>query len=558
MAALRFGRTRDDDTESRGGLGAGCFFLVFLAFGVGFTALLGASVLKDMHTWTWQKTPCVVTASSLADGDDGEDRRFEVTYEYEFAGTRYTSDRYSATSMSMPDDVDAMRLSQKYVSGFRTHCYVNRADPAQAVLVRRLPVFALWLALPFLFIAIGVWGVVNALRRPKSRERQAMSSGGSSESPTWLLYGFFSVFALAGLSFLLGWFGPATMRVVQARGWPEAPCQIVSSRVQSHDGSDGTTYSVDVVYRYEVGGREYKAGRYHFLGGSSSGYEGKKKIVDGLKPGHKTVCYANPADPTDAVLERGFTPGYLFGLIPLVFVVIGVGGLVFAVRHTRKQKVSAEQLDWVPESAEAAGPVVLRSTRSPIGRLLLVILFAAFWNGIVSVFVVECVKSWRAGAPEYFLTFFLIPFVLIGLAFIVAIGYSFLALFNARPKLTVSSRSVSLGGALDLAWELAGRTGAIRRLRVYLEGREEATYTRGTATYTDRETFITMDVVDATDARDIIAGRARVTIPPDTMHSFEARHNKIVWELCIRGDIARWPDIKESYRITVLSEAREQ
>ena len=37
---------------------------------------------------------------------------------------------------------------------------------------------------------------------------------------------------------------------------------------------------------------------------SSSGYEGKRRIVESLRPGTQTTCYVNPDDPTDAVLRR--------------------------------------------------------------------------------------------------------------------------------------------------------------------------------------------------------------------------------------------------------------
>ena len=38
-------------------------------------------------------------------------------------------------------------------------------------------------------------------------------------------------------------------------------------------------------------------------------------------------------------------------------------------------------------------------------------------------------------------------------------------------------------------------------------------------------------------------GSARIRIPADTMHSFEASHNKILWTLKLTGSIARWPDV---------------
>jgi hypothetical protein len=49
-------------------------------------------------------------------------------------------------------------------------------------------------------------------------------------------------------------------------------------------------------------------------------------------------------------------------------------------------------------------------------------------------------------------------------------------------------------------------------------------------------------------------GAARTTslrIPDDTMHTFTADNNKIIWTIKMKGQINRWPDIDESFDITV-------
>ena len=35
------------------------------------------------------------------------------------------------------------------------------------------------------------------------------------------------------------------------------------------------------------------------------------------------------------------------------------------------------------------------------------------------------------------------------------------------------------------------------------------------------------------------------------MHSFEADSNKIIWEIKVEGEIARWPDVSQNFPITV-------
>jgi len=77
----------------------------------------------------------------------------------------------------------------------------------------------------------------------------------------------------------------------------------------------------------------FGSSRYQFSTAWSGGYDGKEAIADRYPRGMRTVCYVNPKDPTDAVIERGYTWELLVGLIPLVFVGIGGVGLVRTLRR---------------------------------------------------------------------------------------------------------------------------------------------------------------------------------------------------------------------------------
>ena len=393
---------------------------------------------------------------------------------------------------------------------------------------------------------------------------------------------FFGVFLLAGLGFLMIFLVPA-VRVVQAFSWQAVPCEIVSSSVASHPGDDSTTYSVEVTYRYRVDGRDYTGDRYRFLGGSSGGSEGKQEVVDSLSPGTTTTCWVDPDDPAEAVLDRGLQWEYLFALIPLIFVAVGAGGVFFSLRKGRRMRALGESgaPEWLPQApgqspddparaarrepgldrfgnlpagfdspspeidSSAGRPAVLEPKVSPLGKLAGIVLIALFWDGIVSVFVWQLWKSWKAGEPDGCLALFLIPFVLIGLLLLIGIPYQILALFNPRPRLVLTPGRLVLGSAADLAWSFRGATGRIRRLEIQLEGREEADYTRGTDRVTAKEVFATIPLVDTALRSSIPAGTVRVEVPADTMHSFSAPDNRIVWTLKLRGTIRMWPDVSE-------------
>src|SRR5260370_24236121 len=202
----------------------------------------------------------------------------------------------------------------------------------------------------------------------------------------------------------------------------------------------------------------------------------------------------------------------MVAIVPAVFMAAGLGGILLVLQVARKQRaalagaaaegdlssgrfVEAEE----DEEPEESGPVVLKPA-SDLGKLFGMIFLAVFWNGIVSVFFWQMLKGWKTGAAPVGLTIFLIPFVLIGLAFVVGIGYFFLALFNPRPRLTLSRRRIPLGGSATLDWSFSGAASRITRVIVRVEGREECRYQRGATPYTDKNTFLPSPVFERSRA----------------------------------------------------------
>ncbi len=557
--------------KARGGcsrLVGTAFFGVFLAAGLLFCGLLGREVLSVADTWTWPEVPCTVTASAVT--RDGEHFGLDVTYRYHWEGIEHVGSTVEQGGYSTSDVSDAERLAERYASGAEANCRVDPDDPARSVLRRRPLWFAFMLLLPLVFVAVGAGGIFVVWRgkSPQSGELQALAPRaprrrGAARGALLFLFGVFALVGAVATYFVL--VRPLT-RVVAARGWQETPCRILSSEVRSHSSDDGTTYSIEVLYQYEASGSTFRSNRYDFLGGSSSGYDAKARVVGELPVGSTSVCYVNPSDPHEAVLARGFRAIYLVGLLPLLFLVIGVGGLGavltgrLAPGAGSAARARAAALAGGPAGPEQASgphgaPVELHAQASPAAKLAGTILFALFWNGITAVFVVQLVGDWRAGGTPVGDTLFLLPFVLIGLGAFGGIGYFALALANPRPTLHLPAGMPSLGERFEVEWTMSGRVERIDRLRITLTGREEATYRRGTNTHTDRETFAELTVFDSSDSWGMRRGRASVVVPADTMHSFTASNNKILWSLELRGEITRWPDVNEDFQVEVRPRA---
>jgi hypothetical protein len=359
---------------------------------------------------------------------------------------------------------------------------------------------------------------------------------------------FFMLFGL-GMSFVFLW---PLVEIVQATGWREVPCTILTSEVESHRGSKGgSTYSVAVTYEYFVDDERHVGTRYKFMGGSSSGYEAKQEIVDRLKPGTRAVCYVNRRNADDSVIERGFTADLLFGFIPLLFAAIGAGGL-YATFFSKRRLPPPGAAPGVPAASAAKGAVTLKSQTSPAMRFGCMLAFAVFWNSIISVFVAETYSGWRAGHADGCRTVFMIPFVLVGLGLLVGCVYGFLALFNPRPTIKLSSGVVALGDLLEVEWQTEGSVSRVRSFSITLEGREEATHGQGKGKSTDKSTFAVIELARSKQAKELRRGKAKFTVPADSMHSFKSDHNKFVWAIHVKGEIPWWPDVGEEFPIEVL------
>jgi hypothetical protein len=542
------------------------FFLVFGGIGLVFLVLLSRESGKNLRTWFWKSTPCEILASSIAENRDGrrnQPYRLEISFRYEFNGREHTTQHAAEFGKYR----DATRLLQRFPVEGKAVCFVNPSAPDEAVLKRGNLWILPFLCIPLVFVCVAVGGIYYLWRRrPTGATAGAQAPISDRVNPArgGLILGlFFSVFLVMGLLFLWMMFLKPALQIWQARAWPATPCRVISSEVRTHSDSDGSTYSVEILYEYEVDGRVYRSDRYRFLSGSSSGRAAKAAIVARFPPAKQAICYVNPGDPNDAVIERGFTGEMWFGLIPLVFVAVGLGGVGFAVRAwLNKSGTSipsrsrvAVRLATTPALAVPTtipeGSRTLKPTLPPLGRLIVALLVAAFWNGIVSVFVVHAVRGFERGRPEWFLTLFLIPFVLIGLGMIGWVGYSALALFNPRPTVQLTPGELRLGEPFAVAWQFTGRMGALERVTLELEGREEATYRRGTSTSTDKSVFARITIVESTTRDAMQRGEAKALVPGSTMHSFQAPNNKVVWNLRVHGHVPRWPDVKEEFPVTV-------
>jgi Protein of unknown function (DUF3592) len=546
------------------------FFSVFAILGLAFTGIMLWSIAQTLRPYFWKTTPCTILQSERA--TDGLERTSNsgepivIRYRYEAGGRAYESTRLDKGIKRSIDSNEVERLLFKYAADTNSICYVNASNPEEAVLRRGSLWPALFIFLPLVFVAVGVGGIIAVWRGEKWKQRTMTRRQANALGSVGKVF-FFGVFTLVGG--ILGYFfiGRPLQTYFAAKDWPETPCEIVRSSVVPHAGSKGSsTYSIDITYRYEVRGRELQSSTYSITslsGSSSAGRSSKEKVVARYPAGMKTVCYVNPEDPTDTLLNRDLSPWLLLGLIPAIFLSVGLVGLGSMIRPALRRMRERSTMPILPGTSAImpnapigqamAGPVVLNPQHSPMAKFWAAVFFALFWNGITGVFVWIAVMSFIDGKPEWFLTVFITPFVLIGLVVLLFVGSTFLNLFNPRMQLTLNSPAVPLGGTLDATWLISGSSSRIEHLKLTVEGREETSHGSGKTRRTERKVFVTLPLAETNDPQQIARGRASVEIPEGHKPSQDEDYPKVIWTVKAVGQIPRYPDLEEEFEITVLA-----
>jgi len=538
---------------------ASAFFAVFLGMGGLFTVLIGRSVWEMGKTYRWTRAEAQILGSAArqrpAAGDVSKPYEFTVEYRYLAGGEWRTGTRWSTKEGHFERMEDAQRLAERFRAGARVDCWRDPAGAGAAVLERQSPLYALVLLFPMIFVAVGLIGTIAVWRARKSPARGAAMPVSERARVRGPGTGFLRLVCLLFLGVGAGvlWvmtLGPL-LDVLAARSWTPTPARVLSSRVVAHSDSDGSTYRVDILYAYTLAGVPRQSSRYDFSRGSSSGYGTKAAIVSQYPAGAETICYVDPRDPTQAVLRREPFRAMGFGAIGLVFLLLGGLGAAGAGRISgERERPRADGLPATVVAVEGGGPVVLRPQQTRLGKFRFMLVFAVVWNAFIGVFGYLLLV--RDPGAAFSAKLLIGALGLAGLGLVGGVIYQALALFNPVVRLTVEACAMPLGSEWRLGWTVAGHVSKLRRLRIELEGREEATYRRGTSTYTDREVFCRQVLVEAGERAQIETGQTVCTVPAGSMHTFEGGNNKVRGRLHGTGEIPRWPDIDDEYPVTIL------
>jgi hypothetical protein len=310
-----------------------CLVLSMVFAGVIVISML-ANYRQVQSARKWVATRGTVTKSRVrshrdsSKQSDGYDAEPLVTYEYDVDGEHYRASRISFGEIKG----EAVQPTlDKYPVGEPVQIYYDPADPHQAVLERDAPIAGrtLWLYVAgWLVLAAALpCGFAWSLDRMGAFLPEPDRAG-----PAVIL------FAMGVIPLLIGYAN--VKQAAAANNWNVAAGRILDTRVEAREKWDGshhhtTLYNSEVVYAFEVNGRQYISDRVNFgarfsgrvLGGAP-GFV--KRALAKYPEGTSVQVYYNPRNPSECVLERQASGTWFLLVVGLAFLAgaVKMSGLI--------------------------------------------------------------------------------------------------------------------------------------------------------------------------------------------------------------------------------------
>ncbi|MFT7521252.1 MAG: hypothetical protein ACI9MC_003403 [Kiritimatiellia bacterium] len=352
-------------------------------------------------------------------------------------------------------------------------------------------------------------------------------------------------FLLAGIYSALIFAGP--MLAGDGVDWRGTTCTIDEVSVLSSPA--GAHYRVAVQYHFDANGERHTGSSYDLDQAWSDNRGAVEHTVAQLRQEPQVSCSYTGDEDVRSVIVLKSGVNVLFLLFPagslVVALVAGTVGVRRVLDGSRRSLASRARSTAPYQISKGVGAMVLRERSTASRKLLTMLAVTVLWDGLVA-------GLWLAEAFDGSLSLFIGVVFSVIAALITGLGlpYSFFALLNPRPVLSLSSGKLHPGSQVELRWAFDGSARRIRRLTISLQGQEVVTYRRGTDTTFTEKTFHESVVVDLDDGP-LHDGVTILTIPDGTMPSFDAKNNKVQWKLKVNGNIALWPDIATEFNIAI-------
>ena len=304
--------------------------------------------------------------------------------------------------------------------------------------------------------------------------------------------------------------------------------------------------------------------------------------LDDWELGGQLRCWYDPEDIKTVVLKQGYSwwLWLLALLLPGALVTFGLTGLLQSLKSWgRSEERQAVQFGRIfetlasPPSETVGFPTIpacdnlvnspgtmLRfrlPTESPEAWSLIGTgLFSGLWNVVVILLAVNVGFDIAGGRANLWLLGLLAPFTIVGLASI-ALFFRRLFLITAigPTHVEISGHPLRPGDQYQVLLSQAGSV-SFRKLELFLELEEQATFRQGTDVRTERQ-VVWQSLIRRWNNVEPLPGtpfeaEVQLQLPSKAMHSFSTTHNTVSWRLVLRGVPERWPALVRVFPVVVF------
>ena len=552
------------------------FGLAFCAFPIFILSLLARSSFRERDVrLNWVPTPCVIVDSEIRDAPNGS-YSLTVRYRYETGGKTYVSTGYSPDNDHHTFDSVSERapLLATYEKGASATCFVNPADPAQAVLHSRdgndspwAPAILILFLIPFIIVGLAV--AASAWWPRRRRDAKDASpvpsvSSGTAEPvsrPSALAVAvpivFCAVFIAIGGGLMS--FGLRQRARAQAsRDWPvaEGVIERIEVKREWQNGGKGRhgrwLYSPYVVYAYEVNGSRRVNDRLAFIKTSSSKQGPAVRYVEEHPVGSRVGVRYNLADPADSVLDAPDAPrsgsmdDWLLIGAGAVFAMFGIGFLIVILTSPPEGKGR--------NPVFGAGGVLQRKNRG--GDLVQMIVFTTMWCSLSTLLCMAFFSdtSWPPKGEDWIPTIILSVFACIGIGLFVRLQWTILNRIlsgGLHLEIRCPRGFVARGGETDFTYRLVGRVENVASLVVHIVAKRKIHVRhQGENRIESRETY-RREVLHAATPHEIGQGFFRVELPDDAPPSGRDGDGIVTWALTVSGKRRGGGEFHDTYPVEV-------
>ncbi len=132
--------------------------------------------------------------------------------------------------------------------------------------------------------------------------------------------------------------------------WTATPATLVNATLHVKRGDDKDSYRAEALYSFDVNGETFTNDTVSLHGGSDNlgNYQRDlgRELVSKWKSGTSINVFYNPADPTQAIIDRSVRMGMLLfmGLFSIPFAVGGIFLIIVALRQRQPRATARHNL----------------------------------------------------------------------------------------------------------------------------------------------------------------------------------------------------------------------